>query len=409
MTKSQINKLGKSLKKSITSNTKIETDDLIKLQNYRISFNEDLTKVFGHISNIAKENRSDSIVAFRIKRIESILSKIKRQPTMALSNMGDIAGCRIIVYDDRIIYKIVEKIGLAYEIKYHNDYTIKCKDDGYRGYHLYIKSPINDDRLIEVQIRSIKAHKWASMVEIIDLLYEIKIKEGEKNAELQRFLFLLSKEDNLTTEEKKEIIEIDKYKGIRGKLIEVFLQNHYQIRQEWHNLVNSNVNQFIFEVDKNKKSHISSFSSYEEAELAYFEKFKSKEDSNFVLTYIAKPKFNNICIAYASYILNNHNYLNDWYTITSELIEELINTKNNIDAEKYRLYVQENLEEQLGLLKSEMSDLTKYRNEKNVNIDGLNDWLDDVKEKLLDITKIVIDHEIIKPSKRNNWFKNLFK
>ena len=47
------------------------------------------------ISELSRKERKDSIISFRIKRIESIISKIGREPTMALGNMGDIAGCRI--------------------------------------------------------------------------------------------------------------------------------------------------------------------------------------------------------------------------------------------------------------------------------------------------------------------------
>ena len=96
--KSQINKLGKRLRASIREGTPIEANDLSQLQDYRTSFKEDISPVFESVARIAKSIRRDSLISLRIKRIESILSKVRREPTMSLGNMGDIAGCRVICH-----------------------------------------------------------------------------------------------------------------------------------------------------------------------------------------------------------------------------------------------------------------------------------------------------------------------
>jgi hypothetical protein len=41
-----------------------------------------------------------------------------------------------------------------------------------------------------------------------------------------------------------------------------------------------------------------------------------KTNPNFVLTHAEKPNFKRICIAYASYMLVNHDYLEDWNEFT---------------------------------------------------------------------------------------------
>ncbi len=79
-TKSQINKLGKSLRLTIKEGSKIDTHDLEKLQEYRTSFKEDISPVFENVAKISKRIRKDCVISLRIKRIESILSKIKREP-----------------------------------------------------------------------------------------------------------------------------------------------------------------------------------------------------------------------------------------------------------------------------------------------------------------------------------------
>ncbi len=72
MTKSQVNKLGKALRKKIQAGETPEIELLENLQQYRTSFKEDISAVFEKISDIAKNARKDSITSFRIKRIESI-------------------------------------------------------------------------------------------------------------------------------------------------------------------------------------------------------------------------------------------------------------------------------------------------------------------------------------------------
>lgn len=107
MTKSQVNKLGKEIRNTIKEGKAPSLVLLENLQEYRTSYKQDLSTVFEKISDIAKNARKDSITSFRIKRIESILSKIKRQPTMSLGNMGDIAGCRILLYSEDSLNKVI--------------------------------------------------------------------------------------------------------------------------------------------------------------------------------------------------------------------------------------------------------------------------------------------------------------
>lgn len=407
MTKSQVNKLGKDIRKLIKDNEHPSSDLLEKLQEYRTSFKSDLSSVFEVISNTAKDIRSDSILAFRIKRIESILSKIKRQPTMALGNMGDIAGCRILVYNNNSISKLIEILNKKFIVKYFNDYLQETKDDGYRGYHIYIESPKNPNKLIEIQIRTVKSHKWASMVEIIDILYNLKIKEGQKHPDFERFLFQLSKIDELTFEEKKEVIEIDNKHKVHSKFNEVFIKNNAKIRKDWFCHIGKNNNYFIIEVDKNKTSNISSFESYEEAEKIYFDKFKLKNQSNFVLTHIEKPNFKRVCIAYASYVLINHDYLNDWYKLAEGILNKLIQDKNKKGAKDYKLYIQNNLKEQVLLLKNEINEISEYKKDESHSLDGYEEWLEEIRDRLADIAKIANDQSNNNKDKNRwiNWLK----
>ena len=171
---------------------------------------------------------------------------------------------------------------------------------------------------------------------------------------------------------------------------------------DWFGHIGKKNNFFIIEVDKNKTSNISSFETYEVAENTYFEKFKLKNQSNFVLTHIEKPNFKRVCIAYASYVLINHDYLNDWYKLAKDILNDLILSKNSKVAEKYKLYIQNNLTEQLDLLKKEVKEIREYRKDETHNLDGYEEWLEEIKERLVDIAKIAIEHSD-NQKERNKW------
>lgn len=405
MTKSQINKLGKEIRLQLKENPVPSPQLLENLQEYRTSFKEDLSAVFERISEIAKNSRKDSVTSFRIKRIESILSKIRRQPTMSLGNMGDIAGCRILLYNEDSLPKVIAELSSSFIVKKVNDYLKKSKEDGYRGYHLYIESPINPSRLIEIQIRTINSHKWASMVEIIDILYNLKIKEGQKHEDFEKFLLLLSEKEVLSLSQIKELIQIDGKNNIHSKLNEVFIKNHVKIRRDWMGISANRNNYFIVEVDENKASNISSFESYEEAEHTYFEKFKYNSNSNFVLTHIEKPNFNRLCIAYASYVLIKHDYLNDWNRFTKNILDDCIKRKAHQQVQYYSNYIQRNLEDQMRLLDNELSEIEKYRNENSNDLEGFNEWLGEIKYRVREIAKIAIEHSSYAEKKNNVWRK----
>ncbi len=404
MTKSQVNKLGKALRGKIKLGEKPSLELLENLQEYRTSFKEDISAVFEKISDIAKNARKDSITSFRIKRIESILSKIKRQPTMSLGNMGDIAGCRILLYSEDSLIKVITNLKSNFVVTGVNDYLAENKEDGYRGYHIYIESPINKHKIIEIQVRTVKSHKWASMVEIIDILYNLKIKEGQEHPDFQKFHLLLSNNGNLTLSEQKELIKIDDKYNVHSKLNEVFIKNHVKIRKDWLGISPNKNPFFIIEVDENKSSNISSFQSYEIAETEYFKKFKVASNSNFVLTHIEKPNFKRLCIAYASYVLIKHDYLNDWNRYTSDILDELVEKKDFEQIKYFKNYTQNNLQEQLRLLESELSEISKYQEENSSDIEGHNEWILEIKDRVADVTRIVIERSKDK-KKKNLWDK----
>lgn len=410
MTKSKITRVGKKIRENLKNNKEVDENDIRDLQEYRISFQSDLKSIFKKISLESKKVRNDTIVTYRIKRIESILSKIQREPTMSLGNMGDIAGCRIILYSENALLILLDKFKSIFKVKGYKDYLEKSKEDGYCGYHLYIESPLDENKLIEIQLRTVNSHKWASLVEIVDILYDMKIKEGEKNEDFQDFLYLMSKKEELNIDEKYKIIKIDEGHKIYQKLNDVFLQNNIQVRQNWISLSRLKNEYFIIEVDKEKKSKILSFETYEIAENKYFEMFESKNMSNFVLTHIVNPTFERICIAYASYLLVNPSYLKDWSNFTLDVIEDDSLIKSQTNLEYYREYIKRNIEDQIKLIKSEIEVYNSHhQNEIYYKPDGgLAEWLGELQKRMSEIDIVSKKHNNIQKPKNISFFKKIF-
>jgi ppGpp synthetase/RelA/SpoT-type nucleotidyltranferase len=140
------------------------------------------------------------VVAQRIKRLSSIESKLDRYPTMTLSQMQDIGGCRAIVYSVAQVQKLVQSY-LKSEIKHrlhtHDDYMERPKPTGYRGVHLIYryqsdKVPTYNSLKIEMQFRSLFQHAWATAVEIVGTFTRQALKSSQGEQEWLRFFSLMS-------------------------------------------------------------------------------------------------------------------------------------------------------------------------------------------------------------------------
>jgi len=119
--------------------------------------------------------REDPIAAQRLKRMPTIIDKLKRYPAMKLTTMQDIGGVRAILASIRDVYKLVDEYKdsrrLSHELIDHKDYIQSPRsEDGYRSVHLIYRyknklAPNYDGLRIELQIRTKLQHIWATAVE----------------------------------------------------------------------------------------------------------------------------------------------------------------------------------------------------------------------------------------------------
>ncbi|MBT4727229.1 MAG: RelA/SpoT domain-containing protein [Bacteroidetes bacterium] len=127
-----------------------------------------------------------AIVAQRLKRIPSIVGKLRNNKTMQLARMQDIGGIRAIVMSAAKVKTLEEnyrKTQFTHKLHSSKNYILQPKNTGYRGIHLVYKyhSPRNpscEGLFIELQFRSLLQHYWATAVETIGTYLEIPLKSS---------------------------------------------------------------------------------------------------------------------------------------------------------------------------------------------------------------------------------------
>jgi ppGpp synthetase/RelA/SpoT-type nucleotidyltranferase len=323
----KINKIGDAI---AARGGKITTDELELLQEFRTSFSKPLVRVFNIMRELADTVHPTSIIAFRLKRIDTIINKLSREKGMDLSRMGDVGGIRCIFYNEGEVYKAKELIEKSFETGGKTrDYINEIKRDiGYKSIHMYVKDPISDKR-IEIQLRTFDHHNWATLIEITDLLYDLRLKElGFKSDEkFGKFHALMSSDKELTKEEADLIYDVLDERDFITELSKTFRKNNTEVKKRWSGEDKKN-SFFLIEASKTEIPSLKSFEKFEEAESAYFERYKENPSAELVLTSIKKPNFKQISVAYANYILSYHTFTSDIRPIIQELAIVALEEKN---------------------------------------------------------------------------------
>ena len=297
----------------------IADEDYEMLQQLRMTYKEPLSVIFTAVEKSAHKVDPNCICTYRVKRIESIVSKLLRFPEMQVNRAEDIAGSRCILTTTEKVYQLYNKLmknkdRLPFLIKgVIHDYIESPKESGYRSIHLNAVLKDGDNRRIEIQLRSLEHHNWATLVEITDLLFRSRLKEyGKKgNSELFDLHRLLSKEEKEMTEKDRYFIAdtVIKYKYIE-RLGDVFARNYLDVRRQWNKMKLQNYHFFLVATDSEGVPDFSGFLWFEEAEKAYFERFTNNTGNlNIVLTHLQKAGFTKISVAYSNYFLTFNNTL----------------------------------------------------------------------------------------------------
>lgn len=166
------------------------------LSSWRANHITALNEVTQALKEISKSVDKNAIVVSRLKRIPSIISKLRKNPTMNLSRMQDIAGCRAIAKNTKSVERIKRKLKRKYQLKEKN-YIKEPKPDGYRSIHLIGKHKNSENKnscQVEIQLRTQLQHAWATAVEIVDLFTNQNLKQDIGNDNWKKFFLYTSNE-----------------------------------------------------------------------------------------------------------------------------------------------------------------------------------------------------------------------
>ncbi len=214
ISKSSIRKIGNLIKENQES-----SEDLTKLNIYR---NTHILVMNTLVNSIKDKTPKPLFLARRLKRLSSIRLKLQRFPNMQLDRMQDIGGVRAVFKNTEQAKEYAKKIISLYapnkralRIIKDNNYVDNPKEDGYRSHHIVFEYQKGKEELqgykIELQIRDLNQHCWATAVEIFSLLTKNNLKIGEGDKDYKRFFFLCSKllHNEATQEEEQNIKQLD--------------------------------------------------------------------------------------------------------------------------------------------------------------------------------------------------------
>lgn len=174
MTKTEIDRLGNRLREGAL----IESD-LILLDEYRRSFGEAYQTVVGRI----RQELALEPTGRPAKSSTSIVEKLHRE-SVRLTQIQDIAGCRLIVADIAEQERVVGALSALFDEPTVVDRR-QHPSHGYRAVHVIARL---EGKLIEIQVRTSLQHLWAELSEKFSDVVDPAIKYGGGDEETRGFL-----------------------------------------------------------------------------------------------------------------------------------------------------------------------------------------------------------------------------
>lgn len=319
VSKGQVNKAGDTLRMFPRDPEAIKI-----LESYRLQYYGIVKELFKVLSEDTLHVCSQAVVVWRMKRIESVLSKLHRQEGLQLARMEDLVGCRCIVSSEKEVYKICDLLKEDSRIIVKDrvrDYIREPKPNGYRSLHIACSLPDEPYYYVEVQIRTQQHHSWATLVETTDLLYETHLKESEESENypcFPKFHRLLSQPE-CSFRERKELVDIALGYGYLKRIMDVYTENDSKIRKEWKDLAVKGKRFFLLSSSPDGEISIKSFRSIDEAETAYMQVFLLDDKRNSVVVSSRNITFEALNSAYSNYTLNYNRLFYQMYGYISDI------------------------------------------------------------------------------------------
>lgn len=142
----------------------------------------------------------NALVAQRLKRAPSIISKLERFEGMNLARMQDIGGLRAVVSSMSKLRKLetaYRNATFKHKLVSSKNYITEPKADGYRSIHLIYRysnprAPEYEGLSIELQLRTSLQHAWATAVETMGTFLGQALKSGQGERDWREFFEVAS-------------------------------------------------------------------------------------------------------------------------------------------------------------------------------------------------------------------------
>lgn len=207
VSKTQTDRLGDRLKSGA-----ITEDDLRLLDRYRRSF----TGAYETVVGLVRDELGLEPTGRPAKSTTSIADKLKRE-SIRLTQIQDIAGCRLIVADIAEQESVIQSItGLFQQAEVID--RRKKPSHGYRAVHVVVN---HEGKLIEIQVRTALQHAWAETSEKFSDVVDPSIKYGGGSKSLQKSLQKLSKITADVEQEGREQVRQKIYEILRSLADEI--------------------------------------------------------------------------------------------------------------------------------------------------------------------------------------------
>jgi GTP pyrophosphokinase len=222
--KTQIDRLGDRLRKG-----KFGDEELRHLDEFRRTFAAAYEEV---VSTVRKTTQLDP-TGRPAKSTTSIVEKLRRE-TIRLTQMQDIAGCRLVVHDllnqDQVVDQLVAALPGAVVVDRRKE-----PSHGYRAVHVIATA---QGKPVEIQVRTELQHLWAQLSEKLSDVVDPAIKYGGGDTKIREATSGLS--DSVRALESVELMlegsewtpeEAIEPSQLKKRMAELLLDRKKQLRQ----------------------------------------------------------------------------------------------------------------------------------------------------------------------------------
>ena len=161
--KSRIDRAGAELREWLTADADQDSpeDALAVIESFRRAHRDAMMEVADQPASLAGRNDDQASVTFRLKRSRQIAVKLLFKPSMRLSQLNDIAGCRVVAPLETLT-RVQHGIEQAMDVVDVDDYRDQPQPTGYRAVHVIVR--VRGMR-VEVQLRTPLENAWAGWIE----------------------------------------------------------------------------------------------------------------------------------------------------------------------------------------------------------------------------------------------------